>query len=223
MQRRKKFYVLLLLQINYLASCSFIPERSYSDLMQEENDIYVPDRDFAISAGDTGHRYESLSSTIARTPASLDGHEFDTSLSADLKEKYQLEYELASLEQRQPPLFQDMYLQYKDYFSNDSERIYFLTLPSLKDREQYLLIRGMKSSEQRPKYLSELISKEDHREILTGMSPIQVRKLAGNPSYIEAASSDGSSRWAYKLPNYRVRYIYFNQGGVNGWSEEVSP
>ncbi len=203
------------------SSCSFIPERSYSDLMEEENEYYVPDRDFSIAAGDTGERFQSFEATVARTPAGLD--DSDTSISAEVREKYQLENELASLEQRQPPIFQEMYWLHKDSFSNNSERIYFLNLPSIRDREQYLSLRGMKSADQKPKYLSELISREDHSEILTGMSAIQVRKLAGSPSYVESALPDGSSRWAYRLPNYRVRYIYFDEGAVKGWSEEVSP
>lgn len=214
-------HILIWIVFAILSGCSFIPERSYSDLMQEENDFYIPDRDFVIAAGDTGERFESLQSTIARTPASLE--ENDESLPQELREKYQLERELASLEQRQPPMFQEMYWLYKEQFGNDSERIYFLGLPSLRDREQYLSMRGLKSSEQKPKYLSELISREDHREILTGMSAIQVRKLAGNPSYVEAVNAEGTARWAYRLPNYRVRYIYFDQGAVKGWSEEVSP
>lgn len=219
------WYRFKILQLFVLAcsvtSCSFIPERSYSDLMEEENDYYVPDRDFIIAAGDTGERFQSFEATIARTPAGLD--ENDSSVSPELKEKYQLQNELASLEQRQPPMFQEMYWLYKEEFGNDSERIYFLNLPSIRDREQYLSMRGMKTSDQKSKNLSELISREDHSEILTGMSAIQVRKLAGSPSYVESASPDGSARWAYRLPNYRVRYIYFDQGAVKGWSEEVSP
>lgn len=201
--------------------CSFMPERSYSDLMEETNEYYVPDRDFAIAVGDSGQRYQDFNELMSRTPAGLD--ENDSSIPEELKEKYQLQRELASVEQRQPPVFQEMYWLHKDDFRNDSERIYFLTLPSIRDREQYLTSRGMKPADERPRYVSDLISKDDHREILTGMSPVQVRKIAGNPTFVESSSPEGNGRWAYKLPNYRVRYIYFDQGSVNGWSEEVSP
>ena len=207
--------------MSFFESCSFIPERSYSDLMDETEEFYVPERDFILTSGDSGERYASMDQTLGRTPAAFDPN--DSSVSPELREKYQLEHELTVLERTQPPMFQEMYWQYKEDFRNNSERIYFLSLPSLRERELYLSSRGMKSADKQPKYVSELIGKEDHREILSGMSPIQVRKIAGNPSFVESASFDGTSRWAYRLPNYRVRYIYFEQGMVKGWSEEVSP
>lgn len=214
----KHFFLLLTLMVQ---GCSFIPERSYSDLMDEKEDFYVPERDFILTAGDTGERYPTFDQTLDRTPASLKDE--DNSVSPELREKYQLKKELAYVEQTQPPLFLEMYWQFKEDFRNDSERIYFLSLPSLKERENYLASRGMKSAQSKPQYVSELISKEDHSEILSGMSAVQVRKIAGNPTYTEVTGIDGSSRWAYRLPNYRVRYIYFDQGIVKGWSEEVSP
>jgi hypothetical protein len=217
----KRRSVLLYIFLYVCQGCSFIPERSYSDIMDETEDFYVPERDFVLTSGDSGNRYISYEQTLDRTPAAF--NENDNSVSPELREKYQLQKELAVLEQTQPPMFLEMYWQFKEDFNNDSERIYFLSLPSLKEREMYLSSKGMKSHDNKPKYVSELISKEDHREILSGMSAIQVRKIAGNPSYSETTGIDGSTRWAYRLPNYRVRYIYFDQGIVKGWSEEVSP
>ncbi len=216
-----KYFLLTMSFSALLAGCSFLPERSYSDLMDETDEFYVPERDFVLTSGDSGERYASFHETLDRTPAAFDSS--DASVPNELREKYQLQKELAMIEQTQPPIFQEMYWQYKEDFRNDSERIYFLSLPSLKEREQYLSSRAMKSTEHKPKYVSELISKEDHREILTGMSAMQVRKIAGNPTFVEAVTFDGSSRWAYRLPNYRVRYIYFEQDIVKGWTEEVSP
>lgn len=187
--------------------------------MDEVEPYYVPDRDFAISSGDTGQTFQPLEDIIARTPAGLED-ENDKSLSPELREKYQLEKELSILERSQPPMLEEMYFLYKQDFRNDSERIYFLQLPSIRDRENYLVSKGMKKQSETPQYLSDLNSKDDQREILTGMSPIQVRKIAGNPSFIEEVS-DQRMRWGFYLPRSRVRYIYFDSGQVQGWTEEV--
>ena len=210
--------VLRLFFLIFLSSCALVPERRYSDLMDESEPIYVPERDFVLAVGDSGQRYLSMDEVMARTPASSEGGSAE-----ELRERDSLRRELQVAESSQPPVFMEMYWQYKEYFRNDSERIYFLSLSSMKEREDYLKSRNMLTGGS-TKSVSELLQKEDRSSILTGMNPIQVRRIHGNPSFIESTGTDSyRDRWAYKMPYGRVRYIYFDEGQVTGWSEEVSP
>ncbi len=116
------------------------------------------------------------------------------------------------------------YFDYKPHMNSDSERISFLSLPSLEARERWAQARGLRSGEQgHPNQIAELIEKND---IAVGMSPKAVTESWGDPDAVEVAGNSmyGNERWRYSKyvsshEGYQKveRLVYFEGGRVAGW------
>lgn len=196
-----------------LSGCSLMPDRTFVDNMEyEPESFFVPDQDFKVIVGDSGTRYRSKMDIMRRTPAS------------DLEMKYTrnnniLEKELLELEESQDEKKYNHYLKYRDQLGNISNKIFFLKIPSLNAREDYLYNLGIYES---PYHTSpeETIAIKNS-DVLLGMSKESVVQAWGQPERIEVAGNPGrgNERWAY-FTNGRRKFIYFTNGVVEGWEND---
>jgi hypothetical protein len=164
------FYFLLFL---FLSSCSFLPERSYTEYMSESEPMYVPNRSFNIAAGDTGQRYESREELLQRTPSSMRGEKEDL-VTKDQREMSAISYETKQLEQNQPPQFYEQYIKYVDKFPDDYTKSYYLRLRTEEERNNFLRSKGYASDEE---FSVKQNDTDDRSTVMTGMTALQVEHL----------------------------------------------
>lgn len=207
-----KTTILILLLAFGVSSCAFMSERSYTDVMENTEDgMFIPNRDFPVVAGDSGEANLSRREILRRTPASRLEKE-------KIFENFALEEELAQLEDEQTGKMAEHYGRYRERLKNNSEKIYFLKLPTIRDREDYLVSKGIYEG----KYTNISPQIEDaisHHDLAQGMSKDAVLKSWGRPSSIEVAGNPRyeNERWVYKR-NRKVEYVYFEGGQVEGFT-----
>jgi hypothetical protein len=200
-----------------LASCSMLDHRDYQDEMSEyrdDGDSFAPNIDFPVVAGDTGFMGTDLEMIRRRTPAS--GSEkkmsdYELSLKAEL---YSLEGALDQDAQRK-------YIENKDKIGNDSQRIYYLSLDPV-ERNEYLITRGLVKNQRNNFYThGERAIASMSNDVVIGMHKSEVSRVWGQPARrdISGDKRDENERWAYRR-NEKVKFIYFNGGMVEGWTEE---
>ena len=119
------------------------------------------------------------------------------------------------------------YYGYKPSFNNDSERIYFLQLPTPEARERWVRRRGIVTSKktQAPQVTKAI----EESDILVGMDKDSVRESWGDPDVVEVSGNPlyGNERWKYAKMvsssngyNKEMRVIYFESGRVAGWERQ---
>lgn len=198
-----------------LTSCSLTPDRSFLSQMEDSDDegFMVPGEDFPVVAGDTGSTFRSRRQIMKRTPAS----------GSDREKMYQdiyLEDELEKLVEEQSEEMKDHYRLYEHKLVSTSEKIYFLKLDSMSDREVYLGSKGIinEATPSRSRASSE--SAFSQRNITQGMTKSEVAGMWGHPYSIEVAGNPKyeNERWAYKRKG-RIDYVYFESGKVDGWKK----
>lgn len=116
------------------------------------------------------------------------------------------------------------YYFYKPLMTSDQERIYFLSLPSIESRENFVQQRGVAS---RTKSLDpNIAAMVEENDISVGMTQKAVLESWGDPDRVEVAGNPvyGNERWKYSKyvsseAGYRreTRYVYFENGVVSGW------
>lgn len=185
--------------------------------MEHETDgFFVAGKDFPMVPGDSGKAYRDRSEIKKRTPSS----DFEK---ANTRNKSSIKNELVSKEDK---LSADEYRQYKEheeYFQNESEKIYYLSLP-LADRLHYLtskrrVIMGTSAKGNRIDYYD---TKNDfNRAVYVGMDKNSVIRTWGRPERVEVAGDPRheNERWTFYDAG-RVQFIYFESGRVQGWSIE---
>lgn len=118
------------------------------------------------------------------------------------------------------------YFQYKPLLKSDAQRIHFLSLGTLNERENYALSKGIDP-------LSDQITAKDRAainesDLYIGMSKLGVRSSWGEPKQIEIAGAPiyGNERWAYEdyVPSpdgyvLEKKIIYFEGSRVVGWEK----
>ena len=212
-QSMKKEFLILTTSLLF-TSCSMMPERSYLSQMDESEDegFMVPGQDFPVVAGDSGMRYRSRRDVLKRTPSS----------SLD-KEKYYhetyLEDELEQLVEEQPEDLKDHFRNYEYKLSSTSEKIYFLKLETLYERNEYLESKGILTSNS-SRSIASSDSAQTLNTIAQGMTKEEVSTYWGQPYSIEVAGNPKyeNERWAYKRKGH-VEYVYFESGKVEGWKK----
>lgn len=195
-----------------LGGCSLAPQRSFYDEMDGTPDeMFVPNRDFPIVQGDSGAATRSRREILMRTPASKMERE-------KLFEEFSLEDELSNLENELDDDDYNHYLKYREKLKTHSERIYFLKLGSIVDKEEYLVSKNLydgKYSNVSPQE-NNLIAQH---EVAHGMTKDAVLKSWGKPIDVEVAGNprNENERWVYKK-NGRREFVYFEGGVVDGLS-----
>lgn len=219
---------LILFSFVFLTSCAMFEHRDYSDQMDEfvmsDEPMFRPNSDFMVISGDSGRDYRNSSEIKRRTPASYSDRLDDIHARS-------LNRELRSYEAR---LTEDEYYEFdkiRHKIGSTSEQIYYLRLTE-KERHEYLVMRKIIDSPKRnsrghygsgPKRVAfyEIPPVKIKDDITLGMDMNQVignwgtpakRDIAGNPT-------NQNERWAYRRQG-KVKYIYFESGRVQGWSEQ---
>lgn len=202
-----------------LTSCASLTEnRSFVDQMDRNSDgLFVPGRDFRVVPGDSGHAYRSPEEIMERTPASYRSKD-------QILEQRSLMTELQQREQALNHMERQEYLRAQEFLESESERLYYLSL-STQDRRHYIQARSYGSpgpSEQISVGHSQFFRETGgyHQSRLgLGMSKQDVTQAWGQPSRVEVAGNPRheNERWAY-IEGRQVRYIYFENGRVNGWT-----
>jgi len=199
----------LIFVITFLCGCSLTSERSYQEIMQEDSVVYSPGRDFILTLGDTGRNFETPLEVEARTPAS-------SHVPSELRQQISLKREVEQLEQIQPQVLTEQYDRYKEYFSTESEKIYFLRLSSLEDRERFLVDKGIKRS-----MSPQIINKENAAQYSWKYkSKSSIWNQYGAPESVESAQED-EERWNYRIPSSNgTRTFYFTGDKVEGHAHD---
>ena len=195
----------------FLTSCStMFAHRSFVEEMDDTRDGFLtPHRDFDVIAGDAGHGRPDMGTILRRTPASKNE-------SSKTRENAALEQELKNLEDAQSTERYYHYLEYKDKLASTSEKIYFLRLGSIRDRNDYLYGKGLYqiAAPSNPD-VQEAIS---NREIVVGMGKNDVMASWGRPSKVDVAGNPSleNERWTFYYRG-RLKQVYFENGLVQGW------
>jgi hypothetical protein len=118
----------------------------------------------------------------------------------------------------------EQYFKNRPYLKSDSERLEFLKLSSVEERERYLEKKGIDGSgSNNPPEIQSLI---DINDITLGMTKQAVRDSWGEPELVEVAGNPlyGNERWHYdeqvsSAEGFRTekRMVYFEAGKVVGW------
>jgi hypothetical protein len=192
--------------ISVLSSCSLIPERSFYEQMEEDKfgAMFAPSRDFRVVSGDYGYMYREQDEMLARTPASAHQREM-------MQFQDSFEQELHALTAKLSEEELHHYAQNQKHLANTSEKIYFLRLSGLRERNTYLISKGVK-----PRYEQGQMRAQD---VTLGMSKQDVERIWGQPVRIDIAGDPQyqNERWAFQVGN-SYRYVYFEGGRVEGWS-----
>lgn len=196
-----------------LMSCSMLDRRDYFDQMDNQfglgEPMFRPYDDFQVVPGDSG-RFMGEEEILGRVPATGAMREqsaYEKSISREMRE----------LEARLSDLDYEAYSQIKGQLSSNYERIYYLRLYP-DERAQYLQSKGIQSK--RFYNTQEALSVGRRGEISLGMGKGEVLDTWGAPERRDYAGSplEGNERWAYSNNGQR-RYIYFESGQVEGWTE----
>lgn len=209
--------IFLLMILSMFTGCAeFMRNRSFVDEMEnQDEDLFVANRDFPTVAGDSGMAYRSREEIKGRTPAS----EMEISQRAEERSIYK---ELRDKESVLSPYQQSLYRVAEQYLETPSEKIYFLNL-SDSEKLEYLDARNFRSYRANTKVRGarELASLQPvyGKTLNMGMSKDDVINSWGRPSRVDIAGNPANQneRWAF-YGNGAVRYIYFEGGRVEGWN-----
>jgi len=204
--------LLILLSLISLASCSMLDRRDHMAMMDDRlgGEMFRPYDDFEVVPGDEG-RFTESEGFVGRVPATAEQR-------GDRTFNRSIFNELQSLENRLGDQEYEEYMQVKGALNSDHERIYYLRLLP-QEKQQYLQARNIRIQK---KYVS---VREFHQSrasnIVLGMGKNEVLGTMGQPDRRDFAGSpmEGNERWAYHSGG-RVRYIFFESGQVDGWTEQ---
>ena len=175
---------------------------------KKDREIFTPDQDFPVVHGDTGKVYRTPAEIWDRTPGK------ENFRSQNIQNQFLLG-ELQELEEKQSDVKYRHYKKYRSRLGSISEKIYFLSLTSLKARDEYLFARGLTRGGFSPDEKDAI----RQREIILGMSKDAVVDSWGRPSQVDIAGDPKyeNERWAF-YERGKIKYIYFEGGRVQGWN-----
>lgn len=208
----KKFLSQLII-IFTICSCSLIPERSFYEQMEDDRfgSMFAPGRDFRVVSGDFGHVHREQEEMLSRTPASAHQRQM-------MQFQDSFKQELDGLRSKLSEEELHHFAQNEKYLANSSEKIYFLRLSNMQERNSYLLSKGIKT---RYSPIDALWSRSQPvaQDVSLGMSKQDVESIWGQPARIDIAGDPQyqNERWAYET-GHSYRYVYFEGGRVEGWS-----
>lgn len=206
---------LLLISFTLLAaSCSMLPERSFYEMMDpamEPVAIFEPRDDFEIVSGDIDNGYKSINEARDRTPPTAVDRKrmlFNESLHNELYE----------LESKQTPEQLSHYARSQQLLESQSEKIYFLRLKTIQERNDYLVSRGYIKANFNNNF-REIASYRG--DVTLGMNKEQVRRIWGVPYRIDVAGNPSyeNERWSY-FREGETKFIFFESGKVEGWTTQ---
>lgn len=202
---------LLLISLStLLASCSFIPQRSFlAEMEHDDSTFFEPRKDFNVIPGDEGISWRTDDVWRARTPKD------DFTLKSEREERAMLNH-LRKLEGEQSDGAKEHYDKIKKHLPTASEKIYFLSLRGRVEREEYLAARGIDEASQPFSKLGRSIA--SMQSLNLGMSKPEVEASWGEPERVDFAGNPTleNERWVYQADG-AAKYIFFESGRVGGW------
>lgn len=219
--------LLILHCIFLLSACSLLDRRDFSEEMGEyvyDEPMFSAHRDFMVMSGDSGRYHRNSREIKSRTPASFKDR-YDDMHSQSLNRE--LRHYEARLTENEYYEFSRM----KDKIGSVSEQIYYLRLNE-RERREYLEIRKIKEIPQRDsrgyhghgpqrvafhptptrKIKDDVTLGMEMDEVVGNWGTPEKRDIAGDPKF-------KNERWAFRK-NGKIKYIYFESGRVQGWSEQ---
>lgn len=206
-----KAVLLVLLAALFLGACSSMrrsPESGY----QEDTGYTRTSQGYDSQTKRTAYE-------LGRDPSQLTSQDL-----SDVKNRQrarELERTLHSKKER------EQYSKVLPWLKNDSEKIAFLSIPSIEGRQQWINRENIWSRSQAPQeQMKDLI---DTQDIAIGMPQEYVRRSWGEPISIDVSGNPiyKNERWRYQRmistpEGYRkeTRYVYFEAGRVVGWETE---
>ena len=183
----------------FLSKSAFIQQRTKG--RESDFGFFRPHRDFRVLEGDEKHRKIAQESQD-RFPQSLKKEE---ELPSSSKRRFKSEFH--QLLQSQSDFAYGHYQRYRGYLKNLSERIYFLRLLTLEERDRYLASKGAHSNSM--------------TRVFTGMTKDDVIRAWGVPQHRHIAGRRRyeNERWTY-AGSGEMRFVYFERGIVQGWKVE---
>ncbi len=206
---RHSQYLILLLIIVFTTSCAMMGnQRTFLDEMDQEENFFVANRDFRVAAGDGSNGHRSQEEIMERTP--LDGPDQEKLIA-----NKRLSAELNKLYQAQSDFAQRHFHRYEGYIQTVSEKIFFLRLESLDERNEYLYSKGAPIHRD----LENMSFRRPAGELFLGMRKSEVIQTWGRPTRRDVAGNPTheNERWAY-FESGKIRFVYFEAGKVQGWS-----
>lgn len=205
----KSVNAIILSTFIFISSCGMMPDRSYYEMMDDSQHqaMISPARDFRVVSGDTGQVHEGYNEILRRTPVT--GYQKRQLLMTD-----SLESELSELESKLSEKEYQHYRMNERLLSSTSEKIYFLKISSMAQRDDYLIDRKPKARRE----IASIWSANFSSPLRLGMSKDQVQQMWGTPARIDIAGNPTyeNERWAYHAGD-AVRFVYFEHGRVDGW------
>lgn len=215
---RSRFFMIMgfIIIAMTLSGCSiFGPERTFLVEMDKGPEgLFVPEEDFPVVVGDRN------------TIGPIDRKELkERTPQTHIEEKKEksrraLRDELSDLEDGMPEIEYQHYLQHKKKLSSLSEKIFFIRLGNIRERDEYLLGKGF-----REEYVHITPAESQairEREVVLGMSKDAVAQSWGQPLRVDIAGEpdNENERWAFYDHHGRVKYVFFEYGRVKGWAIE---
>ncbi|WP_295902229.1 hypothetical protein [uncultured Bdellovibrio sp.] len=209
----KAFFPFVLVALSTLGCAQF--QRSAGSGYQE-GIPYVEQKD-----RNTGYDRQTRQTAyeLGKDPASLNSEDLE-----EIKTRQQLrqlERSLSSKKER------EQYSKILPWLKNDSEKVSFLSIPSIEGRQQWINRNNIWSRSQAPQEeMKDLIETQD---IAVGMPQDYVRRSWGEPMGVEVSGNPiyKNERWKYQrqvstTQGFRkeTRYVYFEGGRVVGWETE---
>ncbi len=194
-----------------LGGCAFVTDRTYlAEMEDDDSSLFEPREDFAVIPGDEGRVGRGPDDIRRRTPAS-------TSELLHRREEAALARTLSRLEGEQSEAAFKHYQQHRARLATTSERIYFLQIPTERERNEYLASRGLLGTTQSLPQALGLAAAMG--ELVPDMSKDEVLESWGRPERIDIAGNAAyeNERWLYRRDG-AVKYIYFEGGRVGGWT-----
>ncbi len=196
----------------FCVSCLHLDEGPLS-AENEKNDIdsfFGPGNDFYLFAGDPKPKTLTLDDLKNRS-----GQVIPKERQRQVQ-KITLPEELLTLEENLTDQEFKHYEKHKNKLKGVSEKIYFLKLNGIRQRDQYLWEKGFRNdfAQASPKELNAIYQ----REITLGMSKKAVRDSWGQPVKIEIAGNPRyeNERWSF-YEYGKLKYVFFENGRVEGW------
>lgn len=134
-------------------------------------------------------------------------------------------YSISELENRlETNAERDQYYNYQTYFKSEKDRMNFLSLTTMKERDDYMKSRVFNSKPAEIK--EEYISLIENRDIAVGMTKNEIKESWGEPHQVSHAGDPiyENERWSYdrrlKTANGyedETRHVIFEAGRVAGW------
>ncbi len=214
----KTIFITILVTNLYGCAGFFDLDRTFVDEMEKgDGPFFMAERDFPVVPGDTGTAYRTDKEIKQRTPVSKHQQEL-------LAHKNSIQEELS---QKEESLHGDDLLRYqsdKRYLGTMSEKIYYLGLSS-SEKAEYITTKvgSMDRTQNRytvPIGLAVMKMEQGIRpDVTLGMSKNSVEKNWGRPYQIDIAGDPAmqNERWLFNVQD-RARYVYFENGKVQGWS-----